>query len=65
MVGITSYGAYIPQQRLERIRPHVRSDTQIARGRLFEKLADLTDEDGAYAELQDLGDLSDWLGDEP
>ena len=24
-------------------------------------LADLTDEDGAYAELQELGDLSDWL----
>ena len=24
-------------------------------------LAELTDEDGAYAEMQDLDDLTDWL----
>lgn len=48
------------EQRLESISPYVKPDTQTARGRLFEMLADLTDEDGAYAELQDLGDLSDW-----
>lgn len=36
---------------------------QIA-GRLFEMLADLTDEDGAYTELEDLGGLADWLLDD-
>jgi hypothetical protein len=28
---------------------------------LFELLADLTDEDGALAKMEDLDDLSDWL----
>jgi len=28
---------------------------------LFELLADLTDEDGALAEMEDLDDLNDWL----
>jgi hypothetical protein len=28
---------------------------------LFELLADLTDEDGALAEMEDLDHLSDWL----
>jgi hypothetical protein len=44
--------------RLEIIEPYVDSSSQSERGRLFELLADLTDEDGALAELQDLGD--DW-----
>jgi hypothetical protein len=48
------------KERLESISPFVKPDTQSARGRLFEMLADLTDEDGAYAELQDLGDLLNW-----
>lgn len=30
---------------------------------MFEILADLTDEDGALAEMEDLDDLSDWLSD--
>lgn len=38
-------------------------NTQSPRGRLFETLADLTDEDGAYSELEDMGDLADWLFD--
>ena len=47
------------RQRLEDIRPYIEEEnTQTERGRLFELLADLTDEDGALAELQDLGD--DW-----
>ena len=54
----------IIEQRLESISPYARPDTQTARGRLFEMLANLTDEDGAYAELQDLDDLGDWLDDE-
>ncbi len=51
------------QQRLEEIRPDAAQQVhQSARGRLFEMLADLTDEDGALAELEDLGDMADWLG---
>jgi hypothetical protein len=52
------------QQRFERIDPEITSDTQTDRGRLFEMLANLTDEDGAYAELQELGSLSGWLAEE-
>jgi len=44
------------EQRLESIQPYIEENTQTDRGRLFELLADLTDEDGALAELQDLGD---------
>ena len=44
--------------RLESIKPYIGSENQSERGRLFELLADLTDEDGALAELEDLGD--DW-----
>jgi hypothetical protein len=44
--------------RFSDIRPHIKSDSQTERGRLFELLADLTDEDGALAELQDMGDLT-------
>ena len=38
----------------EEIQPEVRLDTQTERGRLFETLADLTDDDGALAEIEDL-----------
>lgn len=34
------------------------------RALLFRLLADLTDEDGAYTELEDMGDM-DWFDDEP
>ena len=44
--------------RFSDIRPHIKSDSQTERGRLFELLADLTDEDGALAEMQDLRDLT-------
>jgi hypothetical protein len=36
-------------------------DTQTERGRLFEILADITDEDGALAEMEDLESLDNWL----
>jgi hypothetical protein len=46
---------------MERIIPDVRPETQTDRGKLFDMLADLTDEDGALAELEDLEHLADWL----
>lgn len=52
------------QQRLGELRPYAVQPIQSARGRLFEMLADLTDEDGALAELEDLGDAADYLDDE-
>lgn len=52
------------QERLEQIRPYATQQTQSARGKLFEMLADLTDENGALAELEDLDDLADWLTDD-
>ena len=48
------------RQRSESIKQDIRPDTQTERGKLFEILADLTDEDGALAEMEDmelLGDL--------
>jgi len=51
------------QQRLEEIGPYASQDTQTKRGKLFEALANLTDDDGALIELEDLGDLADWLAD--
>jgi hypothetical protein len=48
------------EERLAAIRPHTNEQTQTRRGRLFEMLADLTDEDGAYIEMEDLpADLFD------
>lgn len=47
------------QHHWESIKPHIRLDTQTERGRLFEMLADLTDDDGALAEFQDLERLTD------
>jgi len=52
------------QERMEIINPHIRPDTQTERGKLFEMLADLTDEDGALAEMQDIEHLADWLIDD-
>ena len=49
------------EQRMEEISPHISDKTQTNRGQLFEMLADLTDEDGALAEIHDLGHLADWL----
>jgi hypothetical protein len=45
------------EERREDIRPDVGRTQQSERGKLFEMLADLTDEDGAYTEMQDLDDL--------
>jgi hypothetical protein len=50
------------QKRLEEIGPRVTPAQQSKRAQLFEMLADLTDEDGAYTELEDLGEAGmDWL----
>jgi hypothetical protein len=40
-------------------------DAPSQRALLFSLLADLTDEDGAYSELEELDDLTQWLDDEP
>lgn len=47
----------ILKERLSEIAPYISQAEQTRRGRLFEMLADLTDEDGAYTELEDLADL--------
>ena len=49
------------KQRLEEIAPYVGRYTQSERGKLFEILADITDEDGALAEMEDLESLDNWL----
>ncbi len=51
------------QARREEIAPFVSQNVQSGRGRLFEMLADLVDEDGALTEIEDMGDLADFLGD--
>ncbi len=50
-------------QREQDIAPHLNSITQTKRGELFDMLADLTDEDGAYSEIEELGDLFDGFDD--
>lgn len=50
----------IIRERQEEIAPYLESVEQSKRGKLYEMLADLTDEDGALSELQDLDDLG-WL----
>jgi len=45
-------------QRRENIQPNVRLDMQTDRGRLFETLANLTDDDGALAEFQDFEQIA-------
>lgn len=49
------------EQRRQEIAPYLSQETQIPRARLYELLADLTDEDGAYSELEDLRDAANWL----
>ena len=49
------------EQRRQEIAPYASEETQSARAKLYEMLADLTDEDGAWVELEDLGDAADWL----
>lgn len=53
------------ERRSEDIGPYVSKQTQTKRGELFELLADITDEDGAIAEMEDLGDVLDWVISEP
>jgi hypothetical protein len=48
------------QKRRDRIATHLGEDVRTEYGQLFEMLADLTDEDGALAEIEDLGDLAVW-----
>ncbi len=63
--GVSKQEAYaLIQARREEIVPYVSQNTQSGRARLFEMLADLTDEDGALTEIEDMGDLADFLGDE-
>jgi hypothetical protein len=50
------------RQRLESIIHDRDQATQSHRGKVFELLADLTDEDGALAEMEDFESLEDWLG---
>jgi Protein of unknown function (DUF2958) len=49
------------QQRRESIASHLGEDVQTEYGQFFEMLADLTDEDGALAEIEDMGDIAVWL----
>jgi hypothetical protein len=43
------------ERRREEIAPHLDEDTQSEQGSMFESLADMTDDDAALAEMQDLG----------
>ena len=45
----------ILSDRIADISPHLDEDTQTELGRMFEALADMTDDDAALAEMQDLG----------
>jgi hypothetical protein len=49
------------QERLADIRSHIGENTQTERGKLFELLADLTDEDGALSEMEDIEPFIDWI----
>ena len=49
------------QKRREMVQTYARQSTQSERGKLFEMLADLGDDDSAYAEMQDLDDVAGWL----
>ena len=49
------------QGRREDIAPYLSEGAQTEYGQTFEMLADLTDEDGALAEIEDLGDIAVWL----
>jgi hypothetical protein len=47
-------------ERQQEIMPYVTDSNQSKQGQLFEMLADLTDEDGAYTEIED---LENWFDD--
>ena len=49
------------EERLANIRPYIDQDSQTERGKFFELLADLTDEDGALAEMEDIEPYIDWI----
>jgi hypothetical protein len=49
------------KQRLESIGPYLNADTQTQRGKVFEILAELSDEDGALAEMAGIESLDRWL----
>lgn len=49
------------EERYREVKANARQDTQTRQGQLFEMIADLTDEDGALAEMQD---LPGWLLDD-
>jgi hypothetical protein len=51
------------EQRLEEITPYIGSQHQSERGRIFEMLADMTDEDGALADLEEMENWLDSLDD--
>jgi hypothetical protein len=51
------------RQRLESISPYASQHNQSRRGKVFDMLADLTDDDGALAEMEDLESLDDWIFD--
>ena len=52
------------RQREEEVAGWVTEDTQTKRGRLFEMLAELSDDDAAMTEMDDLGGALDQLFDE-
>lgn len=47
--------------RQQEVAQYLNKTSQSSRGKLYELLADLTDEDGAIAELDDLDDAAAWL----
>jgi hypothetical protein len=51
----------ILEQRRQEIAPYVSEVSQSSQAKLYELLAEMTDEDGALAELEDLGEAADWL----
>ncbi len=48
-------------ERQDFISPYLSQNTQSSRGHLFETLADMTDEDGAIAEMEELESFDQWL----
>lgn len=51
----------IISKRQDFISPNLSQKTQSLRGHLFETLADMTDEDGALVEMEELDSLDQWL----
>ncbi len=49
------------EERLADLHPFIKEDTQTEKGKFFELLADLTDEDGALAEMEDIEPYIDWI----